>query len=478
MQQIIGRQKEKEILEAMLSSEEAELMAIYGRRRIGKTFLIHEFFKDKGLFFECSGVLGGRMTEQLWNFSRIVSKAFNLEKRLPPPKTWKEAFEILSDLIDKVPDNQRVILFFDELPWLATRRSDLLRYLEYFWNQHFSRRKKLIMVLCGSAASWMIKKIIHNRGGLHGRLTRKIYLEPFSLFEAEQYLKARGIYLDRKQLTEIYMVTGGVAKYLGQVQKGLSSSQVIHNLCFESQGFLKDEFHPLFASLFGKAEHHLSIVKYLAKSHKGKTLQEICKNTSNSMGGGLTRVIKDLEASGFIKFIPFYGKSKKEGLYRLIDEYTLFYLKWIEKKDTFYKFQRSHDFLSWAGYAFENICIRHIYEIISVLKLSVIAKSLSYWEKKADETKGAQIDFIIDRTDQCLNLIEVKFSEGEFLMKKDYAEHLNQRRALFSNAMKRPKPLFNTLITSFGAKKNPAYLSSIDQQLSLDDLFIPKDNTI
>lgn len=333
------------------------------------------------------------------------------------------------------------------------------------------------MVLCGSAASWMIRKIVHNRGGLHGRLTRKVYLKPFSLFEAKQYLEAKGIHLDHKQLTEIYMVTGGVAKYLGQIRKGLSSSQIIQSLCFESQGFLKDEFYPLFASLFGKAEHHLSVVKYLAKFHKGKTLQDICKNISYSMGGGFTRVIKDLEASGFIKFIPFYGKSKKEGLYRLIDEYALFYLKWIEKKDTFVQFQRSQDFLSWAGYAFENICIRHIHEIISALKLSVVAKSLSYWEKKADETKGAQIDLIIDRTDRCLNLIEVKFSEGEFLMKKDYAEHLNQRRALFLSAMKRPKTLFNTLMASFGAKKNSAYLSSIDQQLSLDDLFIPLEKT-
>ena len=344
MREIIGREGEKKILEEMLSSEEAELMAIYGRRRVGKTFLIYEFFKEKGLFFECSGVLGGRMTEQLWNFSRVTTKTFKLKTRLVPPKTWSEAFEILADLIEKVPEKQKVILFFDELPWLATRRSDLLRYLEYFWNQHFSRRKNLIMILCGSAASWMMSKIIYNRGGLHGRLTRQIHLKPFSLFEAEYFLNAKGMHLDRKQLTEIYMVTGGVAKYLGQIKKGLSSSQVIHDLCFKQQGLLKDEFYPLFASLFGSAEHHLSVVKYLAKFHKGKTFQEICKGVSGSMGGSFTQIMKDLEASGFIKFIPFYGKRKKEGLYRLIDEYTLFYLKWIEKKDTFVQFQRSQDF--------------------------------------------------------------------------------------------------------------------------------------
>ena len=478
MAKIIGREKEKKILEDMLAAEESQLMAIYGRRRIGKTFLIHEFFKDKGLFLECSGVLGGRMTEQLWNFSRVITKTFQLKQRIPTPKTWREAFEVLSDLIEKIPESQKVILFFDELPWLATRRSDLMRYLEYFWNQHFSRRKNLAMILCGSAASWMINKVICNRGGLHGRLTKQINLQPFSLVETESYLNVKGICLDRKQLTEIYMVTGGVAKYLGQIEKGLSSSQVIHNLCFEPQGFLKDEFYPLFSSLFENSEHHLSVIKYLAKSHKGKTFQEICRATSNSMGGTFTQTIKDLEASGFIKLIPFYGKKKKDGLYRLIDEYTLFYLNWIEGKESYIQFQRSQSFLSWAGYAYENICIKHIREIIKALNLSVVAKTLSYWDKKTDGTKGAQIDLIIDRTDRSINLIEVKFCEDEFVIKKEYADHLNRRRNLFSECTKTRKTLFNTLITSFGAKKSLSYLSSIDQELTLDSLFIPLENRL
>lgn len=478
MKEIIGRKSEKKILQGLLDSEEAQLIALYGRRRIGKTFLIHEFFKDKGLFFECAGVLGGRMTEQLWNFSQVVSKTFQLSQRIPPPKKWREAFEILFDLIEKIPENQKVILFFDELPWLSTPRSDLMRFLEYFWNQHFSRRKNLIMVLCGSAASWMINKIICNRGGLHGRLTKQIYLQPFSLLETEQYLKAKGVVLDRKQLVETYMVTGGIAKYLGQIEKGLSSSQIIHNLCFASHGFLKGEFYPLFSSLFDSSGKHLKVVKFLAKSHKGKTLKEITKAISVGMGGHFSQTMKDLEASGFIKFIPFYGKRRQEGLYRLVDEYTLFYLNWMEGKEEFIQFQRSHKFLSWAGYAFENICIKHTRQILESLKLSVVAKSLSYWEKKSDETKGAQIDLIIDRTDRSLNLVEIKFCENEFIINKEYAEHLNHRKGLFSQSMKTRKTLFNTLITPFGATKNPPYLSSIDQELTLDSLFVPLENEV
>jgi len=468
---IIGREREKKILQALLNSKEAELMAIYGRRRIGKTFLIKEYFKNKGLFFELTGVLGGRTSEQLWNFSETVTEVFQLKKRLPPPKNWREAFGILLDMIESIPKNQKVILFFDELPWLATRRSDLIRSLEYVWNRHLSRRKNMIMILCGSAASWMINKIIHNRGGLHGRLTQKIQLQPFSLLETENYLKAKNIFFDRKQLIEIYMITGGVAKYLDHIDKGLSSTQIIQTLCFSPNGFLKDEFHPLFTSLFGDSEKHLAIIKSLAKSHKGLTLTEIVKTTSGKISGHLSEALNDLEASGFIQFIPFFGRKKRDGLFRLLDEYSLFYLTWIEGNKKLIHFHRSPTFLIWAGYAFENLCIKHSMQIIESLKLSVVAKSISYWEKQSDELPGAQIDLIIDRTDRCVTLLEMKFCENKYIMKKEYANLLNRRRSIFSQSMKSRKTLFNTIITPFGAAKNPSYLSSIDQELTADALF-------
>ncbi|MGE0198741.1 MAG: ATP-binding protein [Parachlamydiales bacterium] len=473
MVDIIGREQEKKILETLLASEEAELLALYGRRRIGKTFLVHEFFKDKGVFFELTGVLNGRLSEQLWNFSQVFTKTFQLKKRLPPPKRWRDAFEILQDQVEKIPENQKVILFLDELPWLATRRSDLLRFLEYFWNKHFSRRKNILLILCGSAASWMINKVICNRGGLHGRLTRQIHLQPFSLFETEQYLSAKGVAFDRKQLVEMYMVTGGVAKYLSQIEKGLSSAQNIDRLCFAPNAFLKEEFYPLFSSLFGDIGDHVSVVKCLAKSHKGKTLTQLAKEASITISGHLSQTLKELEASGFIKCIPFYGKKKREGLYRLVDEYSLFYLNWMEGQEKLLQFQRSHQFLSWAGYAFENICIKHIRQIIEGLKISVVAKNFSYWGKQVDETAGAQIDLIIDRTDRTLNLIEIKFCEDEFIMKKEYAEQLNRKKSLFSQSTKSRRTLFNTLITPFGAKKNPPYLAAVDQEVTLNALFIP-----
>ncbi|WP_194848461.1 AAA family ATPase [Candidatus Neptunochlamydia vexilliferae] len=467
----IGREREKKILQKLLNSEEAELLAVYGRRRIGKTFLIKEFFSDKGLFFELTGILRGRTSEQLWNFAETVTSTFKLKTPLPTPKNWQKAFSTLLEQLEKVPESQKVILFFDELPWLATRRSNMLRTLEYNWNRHLSRRKNLIVVLCGSAASWMIKKVVQNRGGLHGRLTQKIHLKPFSLLETENYLKAKHIFFDRKQLIELYMLTGGVAKYLNHIEKGRSSMENIQSLCFSPNGFLTDEFQPLFASLFDDSEKHLAIVKALAKSHKGLTLNALTKATSKTLGGHFTAALNDLESSGFIQSIPFFGRKKRDSLYRLLDEYSLFYLTWVDRKEQILNFHRSPKFLSWAGYAFENICIKHSRQIIEALKLPLIAKSLSYWDKQPGELPGAQIDLVIERTDRCINLLEMKFCEDEFTITKEYGRLLNQRRSTFSQILKSKRTIFNTLVTPFGAAKSPPYLSAVDQELTLDALF-------
>ena len=455
----------------MVDSEEAQLLAIYGRRRIGKTYLIRNFFKDKGIFFELTGILGGSTKEQLRNFSRVLNKVFNLREQPETIKNWQQALEKLLDEVIKIPEDQKVVLFFDELPWLATRRSDLIRSLEYIWNRYLSQRSNIVMILCGSAASWMINRIIHNRGGFHGRLTERIHLKPFNLNEAEQYLQNRNIHLSRKQLVEVYMVTGGVAKYLKHVERGQSSAEIIQNLCFDEDGFLHTEFESLFRSLFDQSEKHMQIIKILAKSHKGLTFSKIVEQTPKVKSGRVTEALKDLKASGFVQFVPFYGRKKRDGLYRLVDEYSLFYINWIDPHDSIINFHRSPKFFSWAGYAFENICIKHAAQIIEALKLTVVAKNIAYWDKRQDDLPGAQIDLIIDRTDRSLNLLEIKFSDDSYEIKSDYGRTLNQRRALFQKVTKSKKSIFNTLITPFGATKNSHYLSCIDKELTLDALF-------
>ncbi len=485
MGKIIGRKEEIKKLQALINSTQAELLAIYGRRRVGKTYLISEFFKDKGVYFELTGIPKGKMSDHLRRFPMAFHEAFLSPEILPYPKDWTEAFSLLIKKLKKIPEKRKVIFFFDELPWLATPRSDLLISLEHAWNRYLSRRKNFIMILCGSAASWMINKIINNKAGLYGRLTEKIQLQPFSLLETEDYLKAKNIQLDRKQIVEIYMVTGGTAKYLNHIKKGLSSSQIIQSLCFSPQGFLATEYKLLFQSLFDNAKIHTDTLEALSESKHGLTLVEIIKKTNISSGGRLSNILNELESSGFIQFIPFYNKRKKEGHYRIIDEYSLFYLAWIRQalfnqnrpisNNYWLNLHRSPKFLNWAGYAFETICLKHINRIIEALKISIVSKSVAYWAyrpRKKEKTSGAQIDLIIDRSDNCINLCEIKFSDSRFVIKKDYAEKMNQKREVFRSITETKKTLFNTIITSYGAIENAAYHSCIDQQVDINSLFM------
>lgn len=480
MKKLIGRKRSQTQLERLLGCKEGQLLAVYGRRRIGKTFLIREFFRDKGVYFELTGASGSSMKDQLRRFPLAIQEAFM--KDVPVPKDWAEALLLLKEVLDSIPKTKQVILFLDELPWLATPRSDLISSLEHTWNRYFSSRKNLLLVLCGSAASWMIKKVVNNTKGFYGRITQILHLFPFSLRETEEFLKEKQIFLDRKQIVELYMVTGGVAKYLDLLTPGQSAAENIQSLCFSSGGFLTTEFHRLFKSLFSHSERHLKIVEALAKTRQGLTISELAAKTNLSSGGTLSKTLEELEASGFIQYIFFFGRKKREGHYRLIDEYSLFYITWIKDnlvamrksltRNHYSKLRLSPKFYSWAGYAFENLCIKHIESILEALKLSVVAEDISYWSQKGSQAKkGAQIDLIINRSDNCINLLEIKFSDSLYKIKKDYTQILNERRILFKEATGTHKSIFNTLLTPYGAQKNNNYLNAIDEQVDLNALF-------
>ena len=483
MNEIIGREREKKQLKRLIDSKDPELLALYGRRRIGKTYMIQNYFCDKGVYFELSGMSRGKTQDQLNKFPKAMQKTFLLENPISTPKNWQKAFDLLIEEIEKISEEKKVILFLDELPWLATKRSDLLMVLEDFWNNYLSRRKNAILILCGSAASWMIKKIINNKGGFYGRLTEQIHLQAFSLYETEIYLNLKNIHFDRKQLVELYLVTGGVAKYLNHVRRGMSVAQTIQELCFTSSGFLAKEFPNLFASLFENHRSHMAIVQALAKHRQGLTSTELANKAGLSTGGTYSNILQELEASGFIQMVPFYKQKKKLGLYRLIDEYSYFYLTWVKEaifsqggaisRQYWLSMHRDPRFITWAGYAFENICLKHIDRIVEFLKISVVARNAYYWAYRTDNKKlsGAQIDLIIDRTDNCMNLCEIKFSNSRYIMTKEYAEKLNERRNIFASVTKSKKSLFNTLITPYGAMENSSYFSSVDNQMDLDGLF-------
>ncbi len=488
MKEVIGREREIDILSNLLKSTEAELLAVYGRRRVGKTFLISTFYSGQGLYFEMTGIKGGSREQQIKSFVRKIKLTFGYENLEKKPKDWFTAFEILEEAIERVKGSKKIILFFDEFPWMYTHKSDLLPAFEFLWNSYLSKNQKIITIICGSAISWMIKKIINNKDGLYGRLTARIRLKPFNLKEIEEYFIAKHVHLDRKQIVEVSMALGGIPKYLSYVETGQSSAQIIQKLCFTPGAPLTTEFHTLYESLFEDHQTHIEIIETLAKSKTGLTNTQISQRAGKGKGGSISKALKELVASNFVQFVPFHGRKSRDGLYRVVDEYSYFYLNWIEKaiynydesisQDFWLHQQSSAKFKSWAGYVFESVVFRHIRQVIKALHLSVVAEKASYWSHhpgKFGSEKGAQIDLVIDRRDQCINLCEVKFWASEYTVTEAVAKQLTHRREIFKQQLNTKKSLFNTLITPYGAPKNKHYLSSVENQLTLEALFTDPD---
>lgn len=484
MDPFVGRERERKILEEVFASDRPELIAMYGRRRVGKTFLIQQFFSNLCLFFEITGSKEADTREQLLNFSRIFSKIFYKGEYVKPPRTWNDAFALIQEEIDKSTSNEKIVLFFDEVPWLSSKKSGFMSALEYYWNRYFSRDKRVIMVLCGSASSWMVKRIIDNRGGLYGRLTRIIRLLPFKLCEAEEFLRAHKIELDRKQILELYMAVGGIPQYLGMVKRGMSTTVAVNELFFQPNAPLYPEFDRVFRSLFDKHEAYVDIIRALASKMSGLTKTELLKKAGLSSGGRSSSMLQELQECGFIAYIPQYGAAKSKGHYVLIDEYCLFYITWVESaqkitpasldSDHWFKMQRSQSWKAWAGYAFESICIKHIQQIKKALGISGVSTKESVWSwipSKGAQEKGAQIDLVIERSDRCTNLIEMKFFEAPFSISNSYKEELEHKKNLFRERTHTTHALFTTFLTVHGVKKNMYSTSVVDVEIMADSLF-------
>jgi len=443
--------------------------------------LIRNFFKGKGVFFEIIGSFNLKTKEQLENFHSEYSALFDQENYKIPPRNWREAFVRLKKGVERIGDNQKVVIFFDELPWLASPKSGFLSAMDYAWNRHFSEMDNVLLIVSGSAASWMISHVVNNTGGLYGRLSAHLRLLPFTLAETEEYLKSRGVGLTRKQICEIYMVTGGVPKYLSYLEGGISALQNVHYLCFTPQSPLLTEFHKLYQSLFQNAENHLLIMRALAKKRHGMSRLELLKETKLSNSGRTSVVLQELEESGFVATLPEIGKKSREVHYYLNDEYTLFYLKWIEpekgtllkgvEKEYWIKRQTHPDWKSWAGFSFESLCLKHITEIKRALHIAGVSTFSGYWKSSVNGKKEVEVDLVIDRADQCMNLCEIKFCGEEYSLTKSYAAELNRKKALFQEKTQTKKGLFTTLITPFGVKENIHFHSTIDHQLTLEALF-------
>lgn len=487
MMSLIARDEEIKTLTQLFNSNKPEFLALYGRRRVGKTYLIRQFFKKKkdAIFFNVTGSKKGSIEEQINHFTDQLGEVFYEGANLNRGKNWDETFKALTKAIKNAPKGKKIILFFDELPWMATRNSRLLEALDYYWNQHWSNDKRIKLIICGSSASWIINKIIKNKGGLHNRITRKIYLEPFNLSETKSFLYKNGIKLNNKQILQIFMVTGGVPYYLSQIEKGLSATQNIEKLAFSKKAFLLDEFDNLFSSLFDDGDVHIKIVKIIAKNRYGigkrKLLEAIGKEAVGSSG---SKKLKELEETGFIiSFKPLYHKRK--GIYyRLVDEFSLFYLKWIDpivdllqKKaldhGNWQAMQTTPEWYSWQGYAFEMVCYKHLSEIRKALNVSptAIASSWRYVPSKRSEQRGAQIDLLFDRKDDSITLCEIKYADEPFVLTKEYVNALKRKIEVFKNVTRTKKQLFLSLISANGLKENYYADDLVSGVATLEDLF-------
>ncbi|HMQ46794.1 MAG TPA: ATP-binding protein [Saprospiraceae bacterium] len=473
--QLVGRIQERAIFNHCLRSTESKLIALYGRRRVGKTFLVRKHF-DQQIVFEIAGLYNGEMKDQLQHFALAITKKGWAEAALYPPKSWKAAFDLLERYLDAIPHQRKKVIFLDELPWFDTPRSKFIMAFENFWNAYCTRREDIVCVICGSAASWMLKKILKNKGGLHNRVSEKIRLKPFNLYESEQFLNQKGILWSRYDIAQLYLSTGGIPFYLDSIRKGESVVQFIDRACFSKDGILRNEYTELFHSLFDNSERHYKIVETLYNKKEGLTREEIIDKSGLPSGGTLSITIDELEESGFIETQIQNKKQKSKALYKLVDHFTIFYLKFMKSNATHINQKwgnivKTQSWISWSGLAFERLCFAHLSQIIRALRLEAIGYNAFPYVFKGEEDT-VQIDMLIDRADRIVNLCEIKFTKADFIIDTDYARQLrNKLQRISERPENKRKNIFLTMITTFGVADNAYYKELVQAEIVLDDLF-------
>lgn len=474
MADFIGRIEEKLEITKCMESDRSEFVVVYGRRRVGKTALIRNYFNDS-YDFRFVGARNCSTAIQLKNFSEELSRFSKVT--YPVPSTWMEAFRLLEGYLEKCVSRKKVV-FIDEMPWIDNKQSGFVQALEYFWNSWVAFRDDIVLIACGSSSSWMVNNLVENQGGLHNRITRQIHLSPFTLYECKLYLQSRGFDWDDYQIIQCYMTFGGVPFYLSLLDPVLSLEQNINQLMFKNGSSLQREFDELYTALFNCADKYVAVVEALAQKRKGLQKKEIAEITGVS-GGRLTHILANLERSDFIMSMAQFGKNVKNTAYKLVDFYTLFYYKFVKNsnsKDENFWLHHFNDasVTSWRGFSFEQVCLLHLRQIKKALGISGMATAVSTWRyvPENDGENGTQIDLLIDRVDRMIHLCEIKFTNGQYAISKDYAEKLKARASVFKAMSKTRKSLVHTFVTVDGVLKN-SHSSLLHSEVTAKDLFEP-----
>ena len=473
MSEIIARSNEIELLNRKYNSDKSEFVIVYGRRRIGKTFLVNNVFAGR-FTFTYVGARKQSPKKQLQCFADQL-KQYSGSAYAPVLANWDEAFTALRTLIEARPKEERKVVFFDEMPWIDTPRSSFVSALEYFWNAWAAQRNDILFIACGSATSWMVKNLVKNKGGLHNRITEQIYLRPFRLGECEEYLHANGCMWGRYTILQCYMTMGGVPYYMSLLDPTQSLAQNIDRLFFAKNASMRDEFDELFRALFVHSETYIAVMKALSRKKEGLVRAEIMEET-NLSGGQLTKVLENLERCDFIEVYSRYKSSVRNSLYRISDPYTLFYFKFLaghNSKDEHWwtNNMQSHSVEAWQGFSYETICRCHLDQIKRKLGISGISTNTSSWRMLGDEKhKGVQIDLLIDRADRVINVCEMKFSETPYAISKEYETKLREKMAIFRFETKTRKSLAMTMVTTYGVIQG-IHSGIVQNEIVMDDLF-------
>lgn len=468
---MIGRLKEMEELNRLAESDESEFVAVYGRRRVGKTYLVRETFADRFAFYH-TGLPNATKRQQLVHFRKSLGE---YGYKGHSPSDWASAFDALRTvLLDSV--ERRKIVFIDELPWLDTAKSDFLMALESFWNEWATARKDILLVVCGSAASWMVKNLFQNRGGLHNRVTARICLQPFSLCECEKFAEARGLGMSRRDIAECYMILGGIPYYWRYLTRGLSLAQNIDRICFAVDAPLKKEYDELYSSLFRNAFLYKKVVSALAKKKVGMTRLELFEAIGCAATGKMTEILTTLEASGFVRSYRPFGTKKKNAIHQLMDPFTLFHFRFLDPASSDEHFWSSTTLSpaqsAWRGLAFERLCLLHLPQIRRALGISTIHVEAYGWSFRGDDVypDGVQIDLVLERADKVINICEMKYASDVFAIDKAYNDILGRKVAAFTGVTKTSSAVHLTMVTANGLVQN-AYSGRIQSEITLADLF-------
>ena len=467
---IIGREKEQRELLGLLDKEESQFCAVYGRRRVGKTYLIRETFNYQ-FCFQHTGVAKGTLRQQLTAFRNSLVAAGMTKCAIP--KTWIDAFELLKQLINEAPAGKKV-LFIDELPWMDTPKGNLIGALENFWNGWCNGHDNVMLIVCGSATSWMLSNLSRSKGGLYGRVTDEIKVSPFTLKECEEYFEHENIELSRYDIVQSHMVFGGIPYYLSYFRKGYSFEQNTDMILFGNKPRLYDEFNRLFRAIFTNSEDCKKIIRCLAKRNYGFTREEIASATGLPLGGGLSDTLAALAESDFILRYSPYGKGTGE-YYKLIDSFCLYWLKYVEQNQndaTFVNDNFASDVMKgWRGVAFEQVCWQHIQQIKHALGIEGVKSSISAWVVKGDDAKtGAQVDMLIMRDDNIVNLCEMKFTSTPYSIDKEEEAKMLHRVGLLKESLSSKQTTHLTLISTYGLVQGK-HSGKVQKVITCDDLF-------